>query len=73
MLKQFLFIQAFQKAITCNKQIIPIKHSNFAGKDSKRVFLVLKMDTDMGSTNQTGMNKGHKGFHMHNRTYRKTL
>ena len=32
-----------------------------------------KIDTDMSSTNQTGMNKGHKGFHMHNMTYRKRL
>ena len=36
---------------------------SFAEKD-----LILKMDTEASSTIETGMDKGHKGFHMHNMT-----
>ena len=35
--------------------------------------LVLKMDTKLSSTIQTGMNKGHKGFQKNNRTSEKIV
>ena len=41
---------------------------SFAEKD-----LILKMDTEASSTIETGVDKGHKGFHMHNMTCQKRV
>ena len=41
---------------------------SFAEKD-----LILKMDTGASVTIETGVDKGHKGFHMHNMTCHKRV
>ena len=41
---------------------------SFAEKD-----LILKMDTEASSNIETGVDKGHKGFHMHNMTCQKRV
>ena len=63
MLKHFLFIQGFQLLFNTVTLLEKIPSVCFGSK----------IDTGLNSTNQTGMNKVHKGFHMHNRTYPKRL